>query len=90
MDAGPPVFNLSFEVENRPPTFVTCNVDGVIFNISDEDLTREVLISTDPISVRVTVTVRTGKGGIYQCKVYNDAPNGNTSTNKPITVIGKH
>ena len=70
-DTDTPVFTLTFEVDRRPPTDVTCTVevdDGgspVKTNISYDDLSREVLVSEDPISVRVVVTIRMRQGGIY-------------------------
>ena len=93
-DTDTPVFTLTFEVDRRPPTDVTCTVevdDGgspVKTNISYDDLSREVLVSKDPISVRVIVTIGMRQGGTYQCTVSNDAPNGNTATSEPITVTG--
>ena len=90
-DADPPVFSLAFVVNRRPPTNVTCNVDSGMFNIPNDDLSREVLVSEDdPISVQVIVTVRMRRGGTYQCTVSNAAPNGNTATSQPITVTGKN
>ena len=88
-DADPPVFTLTFVVDRRPPTDVTCTVDSVMFNIPDDDLSREVLASEDPISVQVIVTVRMRQGGSYQCTVSNNAPNGNSATSQAITVTGK-
>ena len=87
-DADPPIFTLTFIVDRRPPTVVTCTIDGMMFNILNDDLSREVLASEDPISVRVIVTVRMRQGGNYQCTVSNDAPNGNTATSQAITVTG--
>ena len=87
-DADPPVFTLTFEVDERPPTNVTCTIDGMMFNIPNEDLSREVLASEDPISVRVIVTFGMRQGGSYQCTVSNDAPFGNTATSEAITVTG--
>ena len=93
-DADPPVFNLTFKVNRRPPTDVTCIVEvddgggSVIINISYEDLSREVLVSEDPISVQVIVTIGMRQGGTYQCTVSNDAPFGNTTTTQVITVTG--
>ena len=87
-DADPPVFTLTFVVANRPPTNVTCNVDDVMFNIPNEDLSREVQSSEDPIHVQVIVTVRMRQEGSYQCTVSNDAPNGNTATSQAVTVTG--
>ena len=93
-DIDPPVFTLTFEVDRRPPTDVTCTVEvdngggSVITNISYDDLSREVLVSEDPISVQVIVTIGMRQGGTYQCTVSNDAPNGNTTTTQVITVTG--
>ena len=93
-DIDPPVFTLTFEVDRRPPTDVTCTVEvdngggSVITNISYDDLSREVLVSEDPISVQVIVTIGMRQGGTYQCTVSNDAPNGNTAKTQAITVTG--
>ena len=87
-DADPSVFTLTFDVDRRPPTDVTCNVGGMMFNIPNEDLSREVLVSENPICVQVIVTVRMRQGGDYQCTVSNVAPFGNTATSQPITVTG--
>ena len=87
-DANPPVFSLTFVVDRRPPTDVTCTVDSVMFSIPDDDLSREVLVSEDPISVQVIVTVRMRQGGDYQCTVSNDAPYGNSATSQAVTVRG--
>ena len=87
-DADPPVFTLTFVVNRRPPTDVTCNVDSDMFNIPNDDLSREVLSSEDSISVQVIVTVRMRQGGTYQCMVSNDAPRGNTATSQAINVTG--
>ena len=93
-DVDPPVFTLTFEVDRRPPTDVTCTVqvddDGVpvISDISYDDLSREVLVPEDPISVQVIVTIGMRQGGTYQCTVSNDAPLGNNATSEPITITG--
>ena len=87
-DADPPVFTLTFDVDSRPPTNVTCNLDSVMFNIPNDDLSREVLVSEDPISVRVIATIRMRQGGTYQCTVSNDAPNRNTATSQAIHITG--
>ena len=88
-DADPPVFTLTFIVDRRAPTDVTCNVDSMMFNIPNVDLSREVLASEIPIKVQVIVTVRMRQGGSYQCTVSNDAPNGNTAMTQAIPVTGK-
>ena len=93
-DTDPPVFTLTFEVDRRPPTDVTCTVevdDGgglVKSDISYTDLSREVLVSEDPISIQVIVTIGMRQGGTYQCSVSNDAPNGNTATTQAVNVTG--
>ena len=94
-DTDPPLFTLTFLVDRRPPTDVTCTVqeddDGgniVTKNISYDDLSHEVLVSEDPISVQVTVTIGMRQGGTYQCTVSNDAPFGNTAMSQAINVTG--
>ena len=66
-DANPPVFTLSFNVTTRPPTIVTCSVNGTLFEIADGDLKREVIKSIDPIQVLVTITFRMRQSGTYEC-----------------------
>ena len=93
-DTDPPVFTLTFVVDRRPPTNVTCTVevdDGgspVISDISYDGLSRQVLVSEDPISVQVTITIGMRQGGAYQCNVSNDAPFGNTTTSQAVNVTG--
>ena len=65
--ATPPVFSLSFNVSDGPPTIVSCSVNG---NEISTELTR--VIVNGPGSVtRVTVTVRLRESGNYQCTVSN-------------------
>ena len=93
-DTDPPVFTLTFVVDRRPPTDVTCTVvvdDGgspVISDISYDGLSHQVLVSEDPISVQVTITIGMRQGGAYQCTVSNDAPFGNTATSQAVNVTG--
>ena len=70
-DANPPVFTLSFNVSDGPPTNVTCTTDGTNpLTIDSSDLFR--VIVNGPQSVtKVTVTVRMRQAGIYQCTVSN-------------------
>ena len=95
-DTNPPVFTFTFEVDRRPPTDVTCTVevdDGgspVISDISYDDLSRQVVVSEDPIGVQVTVTIGMRQGGTYQCTVSNDVPNGNTATTQAVNVTGMY
>ena len=87
-DADPPIFTLTFVVDRRPPTDVTCTVDSIMFNIPNNNLSCEVLESEDPISVQVIVTIGMRQGGTYQCIVSNDATNGNTATSEAINITG--
>ena len=93
-DTDPPLFTLTFVVDRRPPTNVTCTVevdDGgspVISDILYDGLSRQVLVSEDPISVQVTITIGMRQGGAYQCNVSNDARFGNTTTSQAVNVTG--
>ena len=93
-DANPPVFTLYFNVTNTPPTTVTCSVNDNTFNITEEDLNRVPLISTDPITVGVTVTIRRREAGEYTCTVRTDisvspAPFHTTAITPGINISGK-
>ena len=93
-DTDPPLFTLTFVVDRRPPTNVTCTVQvdycgNIMTNeISYDDLSREVLVSEDPISVQVVIKIEMRQGGTYQCTVSNDAPFGNTATSLAINITG--
>ena len=66
----PPVFNLSFNVTNGPPTDVTCTGPNTFsINQTSNDLSREVVNNGTP--TLVTVTVRMREEGNYQCTVSN-------------------
>ena len=90
----PPVFNLSFNVTNGPPTNVTCTgPNSFSINQTSDDLSREVV--NDGTATLVTVTVRMREGGNYQCTVSNarvedGTINGVTATegSSSITVTG--
>ena len=70
-DANPPVFTLSFNVSDGPPTDVTCTDGTNPLTITSSDLSR--VIVNGPGSVtQVTVTVRMRQAGTYQCTVSND------------------
>ena len=89
-DADPPVFTLSFNVTKRPPTNVSCTVNGSQFNIDDdEDLKRNVIDAIDPLQVLVIVTVRMRKPGIYQCTVTTGVAVLNDATSMSVSVTGK-
>ena len=65
--ATPPVFSLSFNVSDGPPTTVSCTVDG---NGISTELSR-VIVNGLRFTTRVAVTVRQREDGIYQCTVSN-------------------
>ena len=66
--ATPPVFSLSFNVSDGPPTTVTCLVNG---NRISTELSRVVVNGPGSVT-RVTVTVRLREAGNYQCTVSNN------------------
>ena len=66
--ATPPVFSLSFNVSDGPPTTVSCTVNGNGISI---ELSRVIVDGTGSIT-RVTVTIRLREAGNYQCTVSND------------------
>ena len=67
---NPPIFNLSFNVTNGPPTDVTCTgPNSFSINQTSDDLSREVV--NDGTATLVRVTVRMREGGNYQCTVSN-------------------
>ena len=76
--ADPPVFSLSFNVTDRPPTNVTCSINGNQFNISDNDLIHTVIRTqdnnepSDLTLVQVSVMFRLRVAGLYQCTVTTD------------------
>ena len=69
-DANPPVFTLTFNVSNGPPTDVNCTVGSNPFTIASGDLSRVVVNGTSSVT-QVTVTVRMRQAGTYQCTVSN-------------------
>ena len=66
--ASPPVFSLSFNVSDGPPTTVNCTVNG---NEMSTELSRVIVDGPESIT-RVIVTVRLREAGNYQCTVSND------------------
>ena len=48
---------------------MTCSVNNNTFNITEKELNRVPEISTDPIRVAVTVTIRRREAGEYTCTV---------------------
>ena len=69
-DANPPVFTLTFNVSDGPPTDVTCTDGSNPFTIASGDLSH--VIVNGPGSVtQVTVTVRIRQAGTYHCTLSN-------------------
>ena len=68
-DADPPVFTLSFNSTQGPPTAVNCTVDGDPVVVTAADLSRLVHRFTFPSVVEVAVTFRERRGGMYNCTV---------------------
>uniref|UniRef100_A0A1X7THE7 Uncharacterized protein n=1 Tax=Amphimedon queenslandica TaxID=400682 RepID=A0A1X7THE7_AMPQE len=66
--ATPPVFSLSFNVSDGPPTTVSCSVNG---NGISTELSRVIVNGSGSVT-RVRVTVRLREAGNYQCTVSND------------------
>ena len=69
-DANPPVFTLTFNVSDGPPTNVNCTDGSNPFTIASGDLSRVVVNGTGSIT-QVTVKVRMRQNGTYQCNVSN-------------------
>ena len=69
-DANPPVFTLTFNVSDGPPTDVTCTDGSNPFTIASGDLSR-VIVNGPGFVTQVTVTVRMRQAGTYQCTVSN-------------------
>ena len=69
-DTNPPVFTLTFNVSNGPPTDVTCTDGSNPFTIASGDLSRVVVNGPESVTW-VTVTVRMRQAGTYQCTVSN-------------------
>ena len=69
-DANSPVFTLTFNVSDGPPTDVNCTDGSNSFTIASGDLSRVVVNGTESVT-QVTVTVRMRQAGTYQCTVSN-------------------
>ena len=65
--ATPPVFSLSFNVSDGPPTTVSCSVNG---NGISTEVSRVIVNGSGSVT-RVTVT-NLREAGNYQCTVSND------------------
>ena len=84
-DADPPVFTLTFNSSNGPPTVVQCSrnsqaLDTSLYTVSREVLQAQYVQNGDVDSInasepdlpdvtRVTVTVRGREAGEYRCNV---------------------
>ena len=71
-DTDPPVYSLTFIVDDIPPTYITCLKDGA--NMNDSDITREIINSLymttgKSVSVRVKLTLKTRDAATYTCTV---------------------
>ena len=69
-DVNPPVFTLSFNVSDGPPTDVNCTDGSNPFTIASGDLSRVIVNGSGSVT-QVTVTVRMRQAGTYQCTVSN-------------------
>ena len=69
-NANPPVFTLTFNVSDGPPTDVTCTDENSPIDIASGDLSRVVVNGKTSVT-QVTVTLRMRQAGIYQCTVSN-------------------
>ena len=69
-EANPPVFTLTFNVSDGPPTDVNCTDGSNPFTIASGDLSRVVVNGPGSVT-QVTVTVRMRQGGTYQCTISN-------------------
>ena len=101
-DADPPVFTLSFNSSNGPPTVVECTRDSQALNTSLYTISREVLQTQYvqngdvgsvnasepemPDVTRVTVTVREREAGEYECTV--TVMGRNDSTPQQVITLG--
>lgn len=78
-DVEPPVFTLSFNSTQGPPTEVNCTVDGTAVSVPEEDLTRSVVEVNLPSVVEIGVTFRQRLGGMYICTVNLKGVNNNSA-----------
>ena len=93
-DANLPIFTLTFNVSNGPPTDVNCTDGSNPFTVASDDLSRVVVNGPGSVT-QVTVTVRMRQAGTYQCTVSNGRVDAGTigsvtatsssSTSQPIT-----
>ena len=92
-DANPPVFTLTFNVSDGPPTDVNCT-DGsnpLPLTIASGNLSRVVVNGPGSVT-QVTVTVRMRQAGTYQCTISNtrvtSSQGGAVSSNISLPITG--
>ncbi len=85
-DTDQPVFTLSFNVTNVPPTTVQCYVNNTIIDIEYVD--RLVIMAEDPVRVLVTVTINSRQSGTYHCNVDADSAGGARTDTDPLDITG--
>ena len=85
--SDPPVFTISFNVTDRPPTNVTCMRSEELLIVSESDINRVIVFGEDPIIVTVVVTFRTREPGNYSCDV--TATNQNPSITSAVEIEGE-
>ena len=90
-DANPPVFTLTFNVSDGPPTDVTCTDGSNPFTIASGDLSHVVMNGLGSVT-QVTVIVRMRQAGIYQCTVSNarvtDSQGGAVNSSSSLSITG--
>ena len=86
-DSDPPVFTISFNVTDRPPTNVTCKRSEQLLIVSESDINRVILSGEDPVIVTVIVTFRTREPGEYVCDV--TATNQNPKMTSTVVIEGE-
>ena len=99
-DANPPVFTLTFNVSDGPPTDVNCTNGSNPFSIAIGNLSRVVVNGPGSVT-QVTVTVKMRQAGTYQCTVSNArvtngpfsgkiGPNATSSSSISQPITGNH
>ena len=97
-DVNPPVFTLTFNVSDGPPTNVTCTDGSNPFTIASGDLSRVVVNGPGSVT-QVTVIVRMRQASTYQCTVSNarvtdglitneTGPNATSSNSASLSITG--
>ena len=90
-DTDPPVFTLSFNVTDLPPSTVTCDVDNTALNIPDEDIDRCVIEALYPnLKILVMTTVRSRQSGSYDCTVSTGINGVGSETSMAVTITGQY